>query len=82
MSTHANPPGEAEPGLTQSDFSLTADELAALTRYVADQARRHAEAGEDPPSGLRVVFDFCSVGRLVTAYFDGAVEGFEVSSDW
>ena len=68
-------------GLRYQDFILTADELAALNRYATDRAQRHAKAGEDPPSGLRVEFDFSPFGRTVTAYFDGAVKGFEVSSD-
>ncbi len=69
-------------GLRQQDFSLTAEELTALNRYAADRAQRHAQAGEDPPSGMRIVFDFTPFGRSVTAYFDGAVNGFEVCSDW
>ena len=64
-------------GLSLQDFGLTADELALLNRYAADRAARHAEAGEEPASGIRVAFDFGPFGRTVTAYFDGAVNGID-----
>lgn len=67
-------------GLKTTDFLLTSVELAEINRYVGDMADAHAKAGEDPPDGVRVVFEFTPIfGREVTVYFNGAVNGYPIT---
>jgi hypothetical protein len=62
-------------GLNRSDFELTDAELARIDSILAGRAARRAMEGEDPPSGVRIVFDFVpGLGRIVSLELDGAEE--------
>ena len=62
--------------LTSADFFLSSEQLDRINQHFQDQAARHAEAGEDPPDSVHVTFLWVpGYGRMVTAYFDGAVQG-------
>ncbi len=62
--------------LTHSDFALTDQQLSRINRHIDEAATRHAEAGEDPPSGIVVKFAWAAgLGRSVAVYFDGSAEG-------
>lgn len=64
---------------TRSDFELSDIEIAQINEYVLRTAERHAQAGEDPPTGVKIVFSWApGLGRTVTACFDGAVDGFDI----
>lgn len=69
-------------GLKTTDFLLTDAEIEEVNRYVRAKATANSRAGEDPPDGVRVVFEFSPVfGREVSVYFDGAVNGYCIN-DW
>ena len=62
--------------LTHSDFALTDEQLSRINRHIDEAATRHAEAGEDPQSGIVVKFAWAAgLGRSVAVYFDGSAEG-------
>lgn len=65
--------------LSNTDFLLTDSQLARIDRYVKEQAQTSAQCGEDPPCGVKVVFEWVpGLDRFVTAYFDGALNGHEI----
>ena len=65
--------------LKSSDFDLTDRQLERINRYFADQVTKYAQAGEDPPGSVKVVFEWVpGLDRFVTAYFDSAVNGHEI----
>ncbi|NMG31764.1 hypothetical protein [Aromatoleum evansii] len=65
--------------LQHSDFKLTDEQLLRLNQYIADAAARHAHANEDAPSEVSVTFTWMpGLGRSITAYFDGNVNGAEI----
>ena len=66
--------------LTHQDFLLTDSELDAINRHFAQRVKEYAQAGEDPASGVKVEFEWVpGLGRFVTANFDSAVNGLDIS---
>lgn len=64
-----------------SDFKLTDAQLEKINDHIAEQGALYAAAGEDPPSSVSVTFEWVpGLGRSVTVYFDGAVDGCTVAS--
>lgn len=59
-----------------SDFQLTQNQLDQINRYISDQAKAHAEAGEDPACGVQIIFEWApGFGRFIDVKFDGEIEG-------
>ncbi len=66
--------------LTHKDFLLTDSELDEINRHFAQRVKEYAQAGEDPASGVKVEFEWVpGLGRFVTANFDSAVNGLDIS---
>ena len=64
--------------LAHTDFLLTDDQLRLINEYIDKAASRYAQAGEDPPGGVSIRFGWSPFGRMITAHFDGEVEGFVI----
>jgi hypothetical protein len=64
--------------LAHTDFLLTDEQLQLINEYIDKAALRHAQSGEDPPCGVSVRFGWSPFGRMITAHFDGEVEGFVI----
>ncbi|MFZ4534919.1 hypothetical protein [Propionivibrio sp.] len=69
-------------GLEHSDFILIDEQLAKINKYTAEQGAAYAKAGEGPPmGGVMLQFEWVpGLGRSITAYFDGSVEGCPIES--
>jgi hypothetical protein len=66
--------------LTHKDFLLTDSELDEINRHFAQRVKEYVQAGEDPASGVKVEFEWVpGLGRFVTANFDSAVNGLDIS---
>lgn len=73
--------GEAM-GLNHEDFRLSDDQLAEINNYTSRTVAAYARSGEGPAmGGLKVEFVWTpALGRSITAYFDGATEGYSIES--
>lgn len=59
------------------DFNLSDAQMASLNQYIDARARQYVDTGEDPPSGIEIRFVWTpGLGRSVTVYFDGAMDGY------
>lgn len=63
--------------LEHQDLLLTDEQLARINDYAAERGAAYARAGEGPPmGGLRLEISWTpGLGRSISAYFDGAVNG-------
>lgn len=69
-------------GLTRNDFYLTDDQIAMINKYFSEMGRIQFQAGEDPPGSIKIEFEWVPpLGRFVTAYFGGVVDGFAIESN-
>jgi hypothetical protein len=68
--------------LMHSDFHLTDEQLAKINSYCARSGAAYADEGEGPAmGGLTVEITWTpGLGRSVTAFYDGAVEGCPIES--
>lgn len=65
--------------INHKDFLLTQDQIDVINQHFAKKAEQYAQAGEGPASGAKVEFEWVpGIGRFVTAYFDGEVNGLEI----
>jgi len=68
--------------LTQNDFHLTSHQIWMINQYFSEIGKIQFQLGEGPPSSIRVVFEWVPpLGRFVTAYFDGTVEGLTIEDN-
>lgn len=65
-------------GITQSHFELTDEQIGLLNQYISERNECYAREGERMSGGVRVVFEWSQFGRLVIAYYDNSVDGFEI----
>ena len=66
-------------GLKHTDFTLSDEQLARINKYFQEQAQAYVDAGEDSAGSVHVTFVWMpGLGRSVTAYFDGDIEGCEI----
>lgn len=61
--------------LAHTDYSLTDDQLRLINEHFEKAALRHKQAGEDPPWGVEIRFFWSPMGRMISAHYDGEVEG-------
>lgn len=67
--------------LTQNDFYLTPQQIDMINRYFSEMGKANFQTGENPPGSIRIEFEWVPpLGRFVTAYFDGVVDGLEIES--
>jgi hypothetical protein len=71
---------EENMALVHTDFLLTDEQLRLINEYIDQAASRYAQAGEDLPGGVVIRFGWSPFGRVITAQFDGAVDGFVIES--
>lgn len=65
--------------LNQTDFLLTQDQIDLINQHFIKRSAQHASAGEDAACGAKVEIEWVpGLGRFVTAYFNGEVEGLEI----
>jgi hypothetical protein len=68
-------------GLNHSDINLSDEQLEQLNSHLSKVNFKSAIEGEDPPGSIKVVFEWVpGLGRSVTVYFDGEINGCEVES--
>lgn len=62
--------------ISNTDFTLTTEQLQTLNEYISRLAARHAGSDEPNASTLTVKFEWMAgLGRSVTAFLDGHVDG-------
>ncbi len=68
--------------LTQNDFYLTPHQIDMINQYFSEMGKLNFQAGEGPPGSIRIEFEWVPpLGRFVTAYFDGTVDGFAIEDN-
>lgn len=65
--------------LKAEDFLLSEEQINAINAHFAKKAKAYADAGEDPPCGVKVEFEWVpALGRFITAKFDGEAVGCDI----
>ena len=74
---------DANMALTHQDFKLTDEQIEAVNQHIEARSRRYAAEDDLPESPtVSVRFDFWVLGRDVTVYFDGEVDGHPIEASF